>query len=220
MKFYLDTANLEQIEEVASWGVLAGVTTNPSLYAKEGGKLADFENHLKKIATMVDGPISGEVTAETADEMFEQGKKIAAIAPNMIVKVPMTVEGLKACKKLYDAGIDVNMTLVFSVPQAILAAQSGARYISPLVGRFDDNGQDGLEQLHNIIFAIDNYEFDHDVEIIAASIRSVNHVTQAALMGADIATIPYAILKKCVKHILTDQGLESFKRDWEKVTSA
>ena len=217
MKFFLDTADLSEIEEVASWGALAGVTTNPSPYARTGGKLEDFEGHLKKICDLVDGPVSGEVTAEDRDGMVEQGRKLAALAGNMVVKIPVCVEGLAATRTLSSEGIDVNMTLVFSVPQALLAARAGARYISPFIGRFDDIAEDGLSQLEDIVTAVKNYDFGHEVEIIAASVRSANHVTQAALMGADIATVPYAAMKKCIKHPLTDQGLAKFKADWEKV---
>ena len=217
MKFFLDTADLSEIEEVASWGALAGVTTNPSLYARTGGKLEDFEGHLKKICDLVDGPVSGEVTPEDRDGMVEQGRKLAALADNMVVKIPVCVEGLAATRTLSSEGIDVNMTLVFSVPQALLAARAGARYISPFIGRFDDIAEDGLGQLEDIVTAVKNYDFGHEVEIIAASVRSANHVTQAALMGADIATVPYAAMKKCIKHPLTDQGLAKFKADWEKV---
>ena len=220
MKFFLDTADLSEIEEVASWGALAGVTTNPSLYARTGGKLEDFEQHLVKICNLVDGPVSGEVTAEDRDGMVEQGRALAALASNMVIKIPVCVEGLAACRTLSNDGIDVNMTLVFSVPQALLAARAGARYISPFVGRFDDISEDGLAQLEDIVTAVKNYDFGHEVEIIAASIRSANHVTQAALMGADIATVPYGAMKKCIVHPLTDQGLEKFKADWQKVENA
>ena len=220
VKFFLDTADLAVIEEVASWGALAGVTTNPSLYARTGGKLEDFEGHLVKICKLVDGPVSGEVTAEDRDGMIEQGRALAALADNMVVKIPVGVEGLAATKALFEEGIDVNMTLVFTVPQALLAARAGARYISPFVGRFDDIAEDGLDQLDDIVTAIKNYDFGHPVEIIAASIRSANHVAQAALMGADIATVPYGAMKKCMYHPLTEQGLEKFKADWEKVENA
>lgn len=220
MKLFLDTADLAEIEEVASWGALAGVTTNPSLYARTGGKLEDFEGHLVKICKLVDGPVSGEVTAEDRDGMIEQGRALAALADNMVVKIPVGVEGLAATKALFEEGIDVNMTLVFTVPQALLAARAGARYISPFVGRFDDIAEDGLDQLDDIVTAIKNYDFGHPVEIIAASIRSANHVAQAALMGADIATVPYGAMKKCMYHPLTEQGLEKFKADWEKVENA
>ncbi len=220
MKFFLDTADLSEIEEVASWGALAGVTTNPSLYARTGGKLEDFESHLVKICNLVDGPVSGEVTAEDRAGMVEQGRALASLAKNMVVKIPVCVEGLAATRTLSEEGIAVNMTLVFSVPQALLAARAGARYISPFVGRFDDIAEDGLSQLEDIVIAVGNYDFGHPVEIIAASIRSANHVTQAALMGADIATVPYGAMKKCIVHPLTDQGLEKFKSDWEKVENA
>ena len=220
MKFFLDTADLDEIAEVASWGALSGVTTNPSLYARTGGKLADFEVHLAKICAIVDGPVSGEVTAEGRDEMVEQGRALAKLADNIVVKVPCTVEGLAATRTLFDAGIDVNMTLVFSVAQAMLACRAGARYISPFVGRFDDISEDGSGQLADIVAAVGNYDFGHPVEIIAASIRSANHVRIAALLGADIATVPYGAMKKCVQHPLTDQGLAKFEADWAKVVGA
>ena len=228
MKFFVDTADLAEIEEAASWGALAGVTTNPSLYAKIGGKLADFDAHMKKICDIVgpDCPVSAESVAMNREEMIADGIRLAAIAPNIVVKLPITIEGLAACRALAEKGIRCNMTLCFSVPQAVLAARAGARYISPFVGRFDDISQDGLGEVENIVTAINNYDFtEHaphgeQVEIIAASIRSANHVTQCALMGADIATVPFAVLKKMVKHPLTDQGLDSFMKDWEKVQNA
>ncbi|CDD68160.1 transaldolase [Eggerthella sp. CAG:368] len=220
MKFFLDTADLAEIEEAASWGALAGVTTNPTLYSRIGGKLDDFHDHIKRICELVDGPVSAESVAMTRDEIIADGRKLASIADNVVVKIPTMVEGLAATKVLASEGIAVNMTLCFSVPQAILAARSGARYISPFVGRFDDISEDGLTQLENVVAAVNNYDFGHDVEIIAASIRSANHVTQAALMGADIATVPFAVLKKCVEHPLTDRGLEAFLKDWEKVQNA
>lgn len=220
MKFFLDTADLDEIKEAASWGALAGVTTNPSLYARIGGKLDDFHNHIKRICDMVDGPVSAESVAMTRDEIVEDGRKLARIADNVVVKIPTMIEGLAATKVLAAEGIPVNMTLCFTVPQAILAARSGARYISPFVGRFDDISEDGLFQLENVVSAIKQYDFDHDVEIIAASVRSANHVTQAALMGADIATVPFGVLKKCVEHPLTDRGLQAFLDDWKKVQNA
>ncbi len=223
MKFFLDTADLNEIEEAASWGALAGVTTNPSLYAKIGGKLADFPKHIERICEIVDGPVSAESVSMTRDEIVADGRELAAIAPNVVVKVPTMVEGLAATRTLADEGIPVNMTLCFSVPQALLAARAGARYISPFIGRFDDISEDGLEQLSNVVEAIGNYDFTDStvngerIEIIAASVRSANHVTQAALMGADIATVPFAVLKKMVAHPLTDRGLDTFMKDWEKV---
>ena len=220
MKFFLDTADLDEIEEAASWGVLAGVTTNPTLYARTGGKLADFHNHIKRICEIVDGPVSAESVAMTRDEMIRDGRELAALADNVVVKLPTMIEGLAATKQLAAEGIPVNMTLCFTVPQAIMAARAGARYISPFVGRFDDIAEDGISQLADVVAAVNNYDFGHDVEIIAASVRSANHVTQAALMGADIATVPFAALKKCVQHPLTDRGLDAFMKDWEKVQQA
>lgn len=228
MKFFLDTADLKEIEEAASWGALAGVTTNPSLYAKIGGKVADFESHMKRICDIVgpECPVSAETVAMTRDEIYADGMKLAEIAPNIVVKVPTMVEGLAATRMLADQGVRVNMTLCFSVPQALLAARAGARYISPFIGRFDDISEDGLEQVGNIVAAINNYDFTmntargEQVEIIAASVRSANHVTQCALMGADIATVPFGVLKKMVQHPLTDRGLEAFMKDWEKVANA
>ena len=220
MKFFLDTADIAEIEEAASWGVLAGVTTNPTLYSRIGGKLDGFHDHLKRICEICDGPVSGEAVGMTRDEIIREGEELAAIAPNLVVKIPTMPEGLAATKALSDKGIKVNMTLCFSVPQAILAARSGASYISPFVGRFDDISEDGIAQLNDVVMALDNYDFGHAVEVIAASIRSANHVTQAALMGADIATVPFPVLKNLVKHPLTDRGLESFLADWEKVKNA
>lgn len=222
----MDTADLNEIEEAASWGALAGVTTNPSLYARIGGKLADFSAHIKRICEIVDGPVSAESVAMTRDEIVEDGRRLAAIAPNVVVKVPTMIEGLAATRTLANEGIPVNMTLCFTVPQALLAARAGARYISPFIGRFDDISEDGLDQLANVVDALKNYDFSDDtvnheqVEVIAASVRSANHVTQAALMGADIATVPFAVLKKMVQHPLTDRGLDSFMKDWEKVQNA
>ena len=220
MKFFLDTADLDEIREAASWGVVAGVTTNPSLYAKIGGKLADFENHIARICEIVDGPVSAETTAMTRDQIVADGRRLAAIAPNVVVKIPVMAEGLAATKQLASEGIAVNMTLVFSAPQAIMAARAGVRYISPFVGRFDDIAEDGLNQLNDIVSCVNNYDFGHEVEIIAASVRSPHHVTQAALMGADIATVPFGALKKCIEHPLTDRGLERFLADWKKVEQA
>ena len=226
MKFFLDTADLNEIEEAASWGALAGVTTNPSLYAKIGGKVSDFQNHIKRICDIVDGPVSAESVAMTRDEIVRDGRELAAIAPNVVVKIPTMVEGLAATRVLANEGIPVNMTLCFSVPQALLAARAGARYISPFIGRFDDISEDGLDQLENVVTAIANYDFaqstvnGQQIEIIAASVRSANHVTQAALMGADIATVPFPVLKKMVQHPLTDRGLETFLKEWEKVQNA
>ena len=226
MKFFLDTADLDEIKEAASWGALAGVTTNPTLYSRIGGKLADFHNHIARICEIVDGPVSAESVAMTRDEIIKDGRELAAIAPNVVVKVPTMIEGLAATKVLASEGIPVNMTLCFTVPQAIMAARAGARYVSPFIGRFDDISEDGLDQVANIVTALNNYDFSENTvngeqsEVIAASIRSANHVAQAALMGADIATVPFNVLKKCVEHPLTDRGLDAFLKDWEKVQNA
>jgi transaldolase len=220
VKFFLDTADLDEIREAASWGVVAGVTTNPSLYAKIGGKLADFESHIARICEVVDGPVSAETTAMTRDQIVADGRRLAAIAPNVVVKIPVMAEGLAATKQLASEGIAVNMTLVFNAPQAIMAARAGARYISPFVGRFDDIAEDGIQQLSDIVTCVKNYDFGHEVEIIAASVRTPLHVTQAALLGADIATVPFGALKKCMEHPLTDRGLERFLADWKKVEQA
>jgi transaldolase len=226
LKFFLDTADLAEIEEAAAWGALAGVTTNPSLYARVGGTLADFPSHIRRICAITDGPVSAEVVAVARGEMVREGRELAALAPHVVVKIPTTIEGLAATRVLADEGIRVNMTLCFSVPQAILAARSGARYVSPFVGRFDDISEDGIEQLSYIVSAIGNYSFNgvgvkgEDIEVIAASIRSAQHVTQAALLGVDIATVPFSVLKKCVEHPLTTNGLAAFEKDWEKVRNA
>lgn len=226
MKFFLDTADLDEIKEAASWGALAGVTTNPTLYSRIGGKLADFHNHIARICEIVDGPVSAESVAMTRDEIIKDGRELAAIAPNVVVKVPTMIEGLAATKVLASEGIPVNMTLCFTVPQAIMAARAGARYVSPFIGRFDDISEDGLDQVANIVTALNNYDFSENtvngeqIEVIAASIRSANHVAQAALMGADIATVPFNVMKKCVEHPLTDRGLDAFLKDWEKVQNA
>ncbi len=220
MKFFLDTASISEIEEAASWGVIAGVTTNPSLYAREGGKLSEFHAHIKRICEIVDGPVSAETVTLKRDEIVAEGEILADIHPNVVVKVPTMPEGLAATKMLAEREIPVNMTLCFTVPQAIMAARAGAAYISPFVGRFDDISEDGIEHLANVVGALGNYDFGHDVEVIAASIRHPEHVLQSALMGADIATVPFAVLEKCIKHPLTDRGLEAFLADWEKVKNS
>ena len=226
MKFFIDTANLDEIREAESWGILAGVTTNPSLYAKIGGKLADFEAHMAKICEICkDIPVSAESTAETTEDMIAEGRHLASIAPNIVVKLPICEASLPATHVLAKEGIRVNMTLIFSAPQALLAASAGARYISPFVGRFEDIGDHGIDQLETMVTCVKNYEYGYweqegGPEIITASVRTPHHVTQAALMAADIATVPFAALKKCVHHPLTDQGLASFAADWEKVKNA
>jgi len=209
MRFFLDTANIEHIKEANEMGVICGVTTNPSLVAKEG---RDFNEVIKEITEIVDGPISGEVISEDAQGMIKEGREIAAIHKNMIVKIPMTAEGLKATKVLAKEGIKTNVTLIFSVTQALLAANAGATYVSPFLGRIDDISMDGMELVRNIaeIFEIHGIE----TEIIAASVRNPIHVIQAAQAGADISTIPYSLVLQMIKHPLTDQGLEKFKADW------
>lgn len=223
MKFFIDTADLDEIREALSWGCLAGVTTNPTLYARTGGKLADFEGHMTKIAELCEGlPVSAESCATTTEGMIEEGRRLSALAPNIVVKLPICAESLAATRTLADEGVRINMTLVFSAPQALLAANAGARYVSPFVGRFDDIGEDGIQQLADVVSCIQNYDWtgknvDNEVEIITASVRTPNHVTQAALLGADIATVPFGALRKCLSHPLTDQGLASFEADWAKV---
>lgn len=209
MRFFLDTANIEHIKEANEMGIICGVTTNPSLVAKEG---RDFNEVLNEITQIVDGPISGEVISEDAAGMIKEGREIAAIHKNMIVKIPMTVEGLKACNALSKEGIKTNVTLIFSATQALLAANAGATYVSPFLGRLDDISMDGMELVRTIadIFAVHGIE----TKIIAASVRNPIHVIQAAEAGADIATIPYNLAMQMVKHPLTDQGLEKFKADW------
>lgn len=211
MKFFLDTANVEQIKEINEMGVICGVTTNPSLIAKEG---RDFNEVIKEITAIVDGPISGEVVSEDAAGMIKEGREIAKIHKNMIVKIPMTAEGLKAVKVLSSEGIKTNVTLIFSVTQALLAANAGAAYVSPFLGRIDDISMSGMDLVRDIaeIFAIHGIE----TEIIAASVRNTIHVIEAAKAGADIATVPYKLVMQMIKHPLTDAGLEKFKADWKE----
>ena len=214
MKFFIDTANVEDIRKANDMGVICGVTTNPSLIAKEG---RDFNEVIAEIASIVDGPISGEVkaTTETAEGMVEEGKAIAKIHPNMIVKLPLTVEGLKACKQLTDLGIKTNVTLVFTAGQALLAARAGATYVSPFLGRLDDISVRGVDLIREIaeIFDVAGIE----TEIIAASVRNPIHVLDCALAGADIATVPYSVIEAMTKHPLTDAGIEKFKADYKAV---
>ena len=209
MRFFLDTANVEYIKEANDMGVICGVTTNPSLVAKEG---RDFNEVIKEITEIVDGPISGEVVSEDAAGMIKEGRKIAAIHKNMIVKIPMTAEGLKATKVLASEGIKTNVTLIFSATQGLLAANAGATYVSPFLGRIDDISMDGMELVRTIAEIFDIHGIQ--TEIIAASVRNPIHVIQAAQAGADIATVPYNLVMQMVKHPLTDQGLERFKADW------
>jgi transaldolase len=212
MKIFIDTANLDQIREVDSWGILDGVTTNPSLVAKESG---DFKTNIRKICEIVGGPVSVEAMSTSAGDIVKEAKELAKIHINVVIKIPMTEEGLKATSMLAKEGIKVNMTLVFSANQALLAAKAGAAYLSPFVGRLDDVGQDGMDLIAEIMDILDNY--DYATEVIVASVRHPIHVTQAARMGAHIATIPYDVLKKMFKHPLTDIGIERFQKDWEKV---
>ena len=214
MKFFIDTANVDDIRKANDMGVICGVTTNPSLIAKEG---RDFNEVIKEITSIVDGPISGEVKATTveAEGMIAEGREIAAIHPNMIVKIPMTVEGLKAVKVLSAEGIKTNVTLIFSANQALLAARAGATYVSPFLGRLDDISSPGIELIEHIVQIFSNY--DIETEIIAASIRNTVHVTECALAGADIATVPYAVIEQMTKHPLTDQGIVKFQEDYRKV---
>ena len=214
MKFFIDTANVDDIRKANDMGVICGVTTNPSLIAKEG---RDFHEVIKEITSIVDGPISGEVKATTTDAagMIAEGREIAAIHPNMVVKIPMTVEGLKAVKVLHAEGIKTNVTLIFSANQALLAAEAEATYVSPFLGRLDDISQPGIDLVRSIaeIFEI----YGYDTEIIAASVRNPIHVTDCALAGADIATVPYSVIVQMTKHPLTDQGIEKFQADYRAV---
>ena len=214
MRFFIDTANVEDIKKANDMGVICGVTTNPSLIAKEG---RDFKEVIAEIASIVDGPISGEVKATTVDAegMIKEGREIAAIHPNMVVKIPMTVEGLKATKVLASEGIKVNVTLIFSANQALLAARAGAAYVSPFLGRLDDISQPGIGLIQDITDIFANY--DITTEIICASIRNPIHITDCALAGADIATVPYKVIEQMVHHPLTDAGIAKFQADYKAV---
>ena len=215
MRFFIDTAKVEDIKKANDMGVICGVTTNPSLIAKEG---RDFNEVIAEITSIVDGPISGEVKATTIDAegMIAEGREIAKIHPNMVVKIPMTVEGLKACKALTAEGIKTNVTLIFSASQALLAARAGATYVSPFLGRLDDINMSGIQLIRDIadIFAVAD---GIDTQIIAASVRNSVHVTECALAGADIATVPYAVIEAMTKHPLTDAGIAKFQDDYRKV---
>jgi transaldolase len=211
MKFFVDTADVPAIAELNALGMVDGVTTNPSLILKSGRDILEVT---KEICSIVSGPVSAEVVALTADEMIAEGRKLAEIAPNITVKVPLTWDGLKTCKVLSDEGKMVNVTLCFSVNQALLAAKAGATFISPFVGRLDDINLDGMELISDIRQVYDNYGFD--TQILAASIRTVNHVTQCALVGADVMTAPPSVIKSLINHPLTDKGIEQFMKDWAK----
>ncbi|MDZ5699407.1 MULTISPECIES: fructose-6-phosphate aldolase [Phyllobacteriaceae] len=211
MKFFVDTADVNEIRELGETGLLDGVTTNPSLIMKSGRPILEVT---KEICDIVDGPVSAEVTAVEFKEMMREADILSEIADNICIKVPLTMDGLKACKALTDSGRNVNVTLCFSANQALLAAKAGATFISPFIGRLDDTGIDGMELIAEIRTIYDNYDFE--TEILAASIRTMNHVKQAALIGADVATVPPSVLKALVKHPLTDKGLEAFLADWAK----
>ena len=212
MKLFLDSANLEEIREVASWGVLDGVTTNPSLCSKES---VTFEDNIRAICTLTPGPVSAECVSLKADEIVVEARTLARIAPNVAVKIPVGLEGLKATKTLHAEGVAVNMTLVFSTGQALLAAKAGARFVSPFIGRLDDVAEDGMALIEEIVQVFENYRLE--TEVIVASVRHPRHVIDAALLGADIATVPYGVMAKLVHHPLTDIGVERFLADWRKV---
>ncbi len=214
MKFFLDTANVDEIKQGMDWGLVDGVTTNPSIVFKEG---RDFEEVVKEIASIVPGPVSAEVLSVTAPEMIEEGKALSKWAPNIVVKIPLIPEGIKAVCALKEEGIKTNVTLCFSANQALLAAKAGGSYISPFVGRLDDAGNDGMKLVEEIATVYENYDFS--TEIIVASVRSPMTVLQAALIGADICTMPFKVLEQMFKHSLTDRGLESFLSDWAKFKS-
>ena len=212
MKFFLDTANLDEIREANEMGLIDGVTTNPSLVAKEGE--VDFKEHIAKICEMVNGDISAEVTSLDTEGMLREGREYAKIAPNVVVKCPLTLDGLKATRTLTDEGTGVNVTLCFSPAQALLAAKAGAKYISPFIGRLDDIATDGMQLIKDILQIYDNY--DYGTEVLAASIRHPMHIVDCALAGADVATMPFKVIQQLVKHPLTDKGLEAFLADWKK----
>jgi len=213
MKFFVDTAEIGEIEDLAATGLLDGVTTNPSLIHKSGG---DFIETVTRICQIVDGPVSAEVTATESDSMVEEGKRLAGIAANIAVKVPLTWDGLKACRTLSQAGTMVNVTLCFSSAQALLAAKAGATFISPFVGRLDDIGQDGMVLIEEIVTIYNNYPTTLRTEVLVASIRDPIHLIEAAKLGADVATVPPAVLRKLAQHPLTDKGLAAFLADWKK----
>ncbi len=212
MKFFIDTANLNEIKEANELGLIDGVTTNPSLIAKE--KDVDFKEHIAKICSMVKGDVSAEVTSLDTDGMLREGREYAKIASNVVVKCPLTLDGLKATRILAEEGTGVNVTLCFSAAQAILAAKAGAKYISPFIGRLDDVATNGMQLISDIVQIYGNY--DYKTEVLAASIRHPMHIVDCALVGADVATIPFKVIQQLVKHPLTDKGLESFLSDWKK----
>jgi len=212
MKIFLDTANLDQIKEAASWGIIDGITTNPTLVSREN---MPFDQLIKQICKIVPGPVSVESVSTKADEIIKESRKLAQLADNVVIKIPITTEGLKAISVLSEEGIRVNTTLIFSPNQALLAAKAGARFVSPFVGRLDDISHDGMELVDQIVTIFNNYGFE--TEVIVASIRHPLHVIEAALLGADIATLPFDPLVKMVHHPLTDIGIDRFLKDWDKV---
>jgi len=212
MKFFLDTANIDEIRDAVSTGILDGITTNPTLISKEGNA---FEDQLLKICSLVNGPISAETVSRDASGMVEEGRHLAKLHKNIVVKCPMTKEGLKATKILSDEGTRVNVTLVFSAPQALMAAKAGAYFVSPFVGRLDDIGENGMDLIRTIVAIFNNYEFK--TEVLVASVRNPVHIVEAGLAGADICTMPAKVFDQLLKHPLTDRGVEQFLKDWEKV---
>jgi len=212
MKFFLDTANLDEIREAASTGVLDGITTNPTLISKEGNT---FEDQLLKICAIVDGPVSAETVSVDAAGMVDEGRHLAKLHKNIVVKCPMTREGLKATKMLSSEGVRVNVTLVFSSPQALMAAKAGAYFVSPFIGRLDDIGLDGMNLIREIVGIFSNYDFK--AQVLVASVRTPSHVIQAGMLGADICTLPAKVFDQLMKHPLTDKGAEQFLKDWQKV---
>src|SRR5689334_20233940 len=212
MKIFLDTADIEEIRTVARWGVLDGVTTNPTLFAKTSGK--SYEEVLKEICTITSGPVSAEVVAEDVEGMLTEGRAFAKLAPNIVVKVPMSEEGLEAISRFADEGIRTNCTLIFTANQGLLAAKAGASLLSPFVGRLDDINQDGMEVIRDLVAMVNTHKLK--AEVLAASIRHPRHMTEAALAGSHIATVPLAILRQMIHHPLTDKGIVQFRRDWEK----
>ena len=211
MEFFLDTADIQEIETGLEWGMVNGITTNPTLIAKQGKA---YLATVQEIARLVPGPVSGEVLATEFDEIMEQGRRLAGLAENVVVKVPLTPPGLRAVAKLLEEGIRTNVTLCFSAAQALIAAKAGAAYISPFVGRLDDVGEDGMELIEKVVSIYQNYEFD--TKVLVASVRHPVHVVQSALLGADVATLPFKVLEQLYKHPLTDVGLDRFLSDWKK----
>ncbi len=215
MKIFLDTAEIEEIQTAARWGVLDGVTTNPTLFAKVGGS---YDEVLKQICQITSGPVSAEVVAEDVEGMLREGRHFAKLAPNIVVKIPMSEIGLEAISRLADEGIKTNCTLIFAANQGLLAAKAGAWLLSPFVGRLDDINQDGMDVIRELVGIIDAH--DMDAQVLAASIRHPRHVTEAALLGAHIATLPFKVLQQMVHHPLTDRGIETFREDWDKARKA